>query len=110
MNVEDFYQRVALCTPVSREEEILLAQEMKQGAEAAKERLVQGYLPCVAAYLKRTNFVSLELVYRCCAALEQAVVAFNFMQDGETFAHRLSWHLRQETTRYIADSRSGKTL
>lgn len=35
--------------------------------------------------------------------LEKAVDGFNFEQNGETFSHRLSWWLRQETTKYIAE-------
>ena len=72
--------------------------------------LLQGYLPYVAAHLKRTKFVSLELVYRCCRALEKAIVSFDFTQDGETFSHRLSWLLRQETVSYTADYRNQKDL
>ena len=36
------------------------------------------------------------------AALEQAVDHFDFAQSSETFTHRLSWYLRQATTKRIA--------
>lgn len=32
-------------------------------------------------------------------------ISFDFLQDSETFAHRLSWHLRQAVIKYIVDSR-----
>ena len=46
---------------------------------------------------------TLELVMRCCAAVEKAVDGFDFLQDSERFGHRLNWALRQMVTAYIAE-------
>lgn len=80
---------------------------MKKGDAFAREQLIESYFPMVAAHIKRTasHMQSLGLIVYCQQALEKAVDNFNFLQDGETFAHRLSWSLRQATTKYMVESR-----
>jgi alpha-beta hydrolase superfamily lysophospholipase len=81
----------------------LCAKEMKNGNMAARERLIQSYIPMVAGHIKHTksHLQNLGLVLYCVQALEKAVDSFDFMQENETFSHRLSWWLRQAVANYI---------
>lgn len=103
ISIEDFYKKAESCHVLSRQEEIECAQQMKNGDAAARERLIESYLPMVAAHVKRTNphMQKLGLVLYCQQALENAVDSFDFLQDSEKFSHRLSWHLRQAVVRYV---------
>lgn len=105
ITVEDFYQKAAACVRLSREEEKVLAEQMKAGDADARQKIIDSYTSMVASVCKhqKSQDQSLELVYRCMAALEKAVDHFDFLQDSETFTHHLSWVLRQTTARYIAD-------
>ena len=105
LSLEDFYEKAAACTRLSREEEIECARQMANGAPDARERLLQSYLPSVAAHMKRTkpHMQTLALAIYCCQALENCVDRFDFLQESETFSHRLSWYLRQATVTYIAE-------
>ena len=106
INVQDFYNKAYEYKKLTREEEKALAQRMKDDLEA-RQALINSYLPMTAGFIDRLkdDYQSLELVYRCIQALEKCVDSFNFQQDGETFAHRYNWYLRQTITRYIVDSR-----
>lgn len=106
INVQDFYNKAYEYKKLTREEEKALAQRMKDDSEA-RQALINSYLPMTAGFIDRLkdDYQSLELVYRCIQALEKCVDSFNFQQDGETFAHRYNWYLRQTITKYIADSR-----
>ena len=106
INVQDFYNKAYEYKILPREEEKSLAKIMNDDPEARKA-LINSYLPMIAKVTERLqdDHQSLELVYRCIQALEKCVDSFNFQQDGETFAHRYNWYLRQTITRYIADSR-----
>lgn len=102
ISVEDFYQKVSTLSPMSREEERACAKRMQEGDPTARKQLVDSYLPMVAAHVRRCgNLQSLSLVMHCVQALENSVDRFNFLQDSETFSHRLSWALRQATTKHI---------
>ena len=104
ITVEDFYEQAAAVPRLTREEEVQCAQAMRDGNADARARLIEGYLPMVAAHIRHSgNLQSLALVYSCCAELEKGVDKFNFFQESETFSHHLSWRLRQCTARYIAD-------
>ena len=106
INVQDFYNKAYGYKKLTREEEKALAQRMKDEPEA-RQALINSYLPMTAGFIDRLkdDYQSLELVYRCMQALEKCVDSFNFQQDGESFAHRYNWYLRQAITRYIVDSR-----
>jgi DNA-directed RNA polymerase sigma subunit (sigma70/sigma32) len=106
ISIEDFYEQVKTCKRISREEEIEIANSWKSGNEEARTRLIEGYLFAVAGHIRKMpeQFQTLGLVYYCMQALEKAVDSFNFLQESETFLHRLSWYLRQASTRYIADN------
>lgn len=107
ISAEDFCIKARAYPRLSREEELECAQGMKNADAAARQRLIQGYLPMVAGHIKRLprHMQSVGSVAYCLQALERAVDSFDFFQNGETFSHRLSWHLRQASTRYIADHR-----
>ena len=103
ISVEDFYEKTNSCYVMTRQEEIACAIQMQNGDIAARERLVQSYLPMVAGHIKHTkpHMQSLGLILHCVQALEKAVDSFDFLQDGEPFSHRLSWWLRQAGANYI---------
>lgn len=105
ISAEDFFEKTKSLAPPSRAEERVLAEKWKGGDGEAREKLLAGYLPQIAGHIKHLpeRYHSLELVMRCCRALEKAADSFDFLQDSETFAHRLSWALRQTATAYIAD-------
>ncbi len=104
ISVDDFYEKVAKLSRMSRQEEIECAIKMKDGDSLARERLIQSYLPMVASQIRwaPSDIRDLGLVLHCQLALEKAVDSFNFLQDSETFSHRLSWCLRQTVVKYLA--------
>ena len=105
ITAEDFFNKVKALKKLPREEEIHCAIKKAEGDPEARERLMQSYLPMVAAYIQRApeEFQTLETVYTCIRSLEEAVDRFDFLQNGETFAHHLSWRLRQCITKQIAN-------
>lgn len=102
-STEDFYEKADACRILTRQEEIECALQMKNGDRQARERLTQSYLPMVAAHIRRASpdRQTFGLVLYCVQALEKAVAAFDFLQDHESFSHRLNWWLRQATAQYI---------
>jgi len=104
-SVEEFFRYAEKQKPLTREEERSLAAAMKAGDDGAKKRLLDGYLPFVAGVIRRQpkQRQTLKLVLRCCMMLERETEGFDFLQDGETFLHRLSWGMRQAVTREIAE-------
>ena len=103
ISAEDFFEKAARCTALTRQEEIALAQRMASGDQEARQKLIEGYLPFVAGVIRRKHPTdrSLPLVLYYVQALEAAVDHFNFLQDSETFLHRLSWYLRQAFVKYL---------
>ena len=104
ISVHDFYEKAAQCKKLTRQEEIDCAILMQSGDAAARERIIQSYIPMVAGFIKhaRQNMQTLGMVMYCMQALEQAVDSFDFMQSSETFARRLSVYLRHAAIKYIA--------
>lgn len=105
MSIEDFFEKAEKCQVLTRQEELDAAQHMKEGNPDARERLMESYLPMTAQHIKRAKaeLQTLGLAIYCVNALEKAVDSFDFFQESETFTHRLSWHLRNATAKYIAD-------
>ena len=103
VSIDDFYEKAGSCARLTREEEIECAREMKNGSKAARDRLIQSYIPMVAGHIKRTrpHLQNLGLVLYCVHALEKAVDSFDFLQEREPFSHRLSWYLRQAVVKYL---------
>ena len=107
-SAEDFYNKVATIKRLSREEEKELAKKMKDGDEDAKKKLMDSYLPVLAAYLTRyTHKPSLNMIYRGIEVLEKSMSIYDFQFDSPSpnanFVHFLSDRVRQMITRYIAD-------
>ena len=105
ISIEDFYKKAEKCVVLTRQEELERAQRMKEGDVAARSQLIESYLPMTAHHVQRAKkeMQTLSLALYCVDALEKAVDSFNFLQDSETFSHRLSWHLRNATAKYIAE-------
>lgn len=103
LTIEDFFGKASSFSPICRQEEIECARKMKAGDALARQRLIQSYLPQVAATLRRApeRIQKLGLVMTCLQAMEKAVDSFDFLQDSESFSHRLNWLLRQKITEYL---------
>ena len=104
ITIDDFHKRADSCVRLTREEEIACAKRMQAGDMDARQKLIESYLPVVTGFMKRDGKEagSLHLALSCEQMLEKQVDTFDFLQDGETFTHRISWGLRQEITKYIA--------
>ena len=102
---EDFFEKCDTFQILNREEERHCAQQWKGGVIHARQELLESYLPMVAAHVRRLpeHLRTLGMIIYCCQALEKAVDAFDFLQDSESFSHRLSWYLRNASVRYVAD-------
>jgi DNA-directed RNA polymerase sigma subunit (sigma70/sigma32) len=105
ISIEDFYEKAEKCQVLTRQGERECAQRMKQGDVDARALLFESYLPMTARHVQRAKpeMQTLSLALYCVDALEKAVDSFNFLQDSETFTHRLSWYLRNATAKYIAE-------
>ena len=103
ISVEDFLEKAGACVRLTRQQDLEYAMAMKNGAMDARAQLIESYIPMVAGHIKymKGSLQSLGMVMYCMQALEKAVDSFDFMQDSETFSHRLSWYLRQATAAYI---------
>ena len=104
VTLEDFYAKADSCRRLTRQEEMECAARMQSGEADARQQLIDSYLPTLAAHVRRAprHMQSLTLALYYLQTLEKCVDSFPFRQDGETFAHRLSWGLRQALVRYIA--------
>ena len=104
VSVDDFLKQASVIPPLTRDEEKVLGQAKADDKEA-RDTLVKHYLPHIAAAIKRApkEIRTLNTVYALISTLEKGVDGFNFLQDSETFAHHLSFRLRQCITRAIAD-------
>ncbi len=105
ISVEDFFEKALVTVRLTREEEKSLALKMKQGDAEARSSIINSYLPMAASYVKRApkEVQTLNTVYLLVQSLEKCVDVYNFQNDGDTFAHYLSWRFRQCITRCIAD-------
>ena len=105
ITVDDFYAKAGEMTRLTRQQERACAAAMATGDADARRRLIQSYLPYVASAIRcaPADIRTLHTVYAAIAALERGADTFNFQQEGETFAHHLSWRLRQCLVRCIAD-------
>ena len=106
---EDFYEKAASFAKLAREEEIKLAVLAKQGDSGAKMKLVCSYLPLAAFYAKKAprELQTFELICRLTAELEKAAERFDFLQESESFSHRLGIIFRRTFASYIADADIG---
>ena len=106
LSADDFFQKAKAFSRMEREEEINCARLMENGDLTARERLIQSYMPVVAAAVRKVSpaHQSLSLVVLCLEVLERTVDSFDFFQNSETFTHCLSNRLKQTVTRYIAQN------
>lgn len=105
ISVEDFLSRAKAMPRLTREEEKALARLRADGDEQAAQRLRESGLPLVASLIRRQplSLQNLHTVYACIRCAEACADGFNFLQDGETFIHRLSLRLRQCLVRCLAE-------
>ncbi len=97
ISAEDFLDKVKAITPLTREQTTLLACQMKGGDETARDKLVQGYLPFAASFVRRAprRIQTLATVYACIDCVEKSVDRFDFSQDRTFFAEDLGRRLRR---------------
>ncbi|MBQ1281175.1 MAG: hypothetical protein IIY16_02895 [Oscillospiraceae bacterium] len=99
--LEDFYEKAAACTRLDRAAELDAYRRMKRGDAAARQELLESYLPMTAGFVRRSREPSLGLALACVSALERAADSFDFLQESETFTHRLSWYLRNAAAKWL---------
>ncbi|MBE6591309.1 MAG: hypothetical protein E7646_04645 [Ruminococcaceae bacterium] len=107
LSVEDFFNKTQSIKLLSRDEQAHLAARMRNNDPEARQMLIEAYLPVVAAHIKRAPkaLCTLHTLYTCIDSLEKGVDSFNFLQEGESFTHHLSWRMRQCITRCLAERR-----
>lgn len=106
VSIQDFYDKANTAKRLSREQEKACAALARSGDAEARRMLIESYLPLLASRVKRAGkeYARLELVYRFVQVLEREVDTFDFLQDSESFTHRLSLCLGQALVGYIADT------
>ncbi len=108
-NISDpyaFLNQISRLPILTREKELSCAVRMDAGDPTARDELILGYLPFMAAPIRRLNLwlQTPELLMQCYNALQKTVNKFNFHQNGEKFSHYLSRWIRQTITAYIVNS------
>ena len=96
ISLDDFLNTVKTISPLTREEVLLLASQMHDGDEEVRDKLVRGYLPFVATFIRRAprSIQTLSTVYACIDCLKKSLDRFNFAQDRKPFANYLGRRLR----------------
>ena len=104
ISVKDFFAKASREQMLSREQEKELYLRMKAGDMDARQQIIQSYWGLVAAVIKRQakEMHSLHLVYKCLEALEREVDRYNFLHDGDTFAHHFGFYIKREISIYMA--------
>ena len=104
-SVKSFLKDIGKIPLLSAEEEIKLAERMKNGDEAAKNRLIEANLRLVVSIAKkysRRGMQLLDLIQEGNMGLIKAVDKFDYTK-GFKFSTYATWWVRQAITRAIAD-------
>ncbi len=109
VSVEDhvrmYLKEIGKVPLLSLDEEIKLAQRMKDGDESAKQRLAEANLRLVVSIAKRyvgRGMQFLDLIQEGNLGLIKAVEKFDYTK-GYKFSTYATWWIRQAITRAIAD-------
>lgn len=104
-SVKSFLKDIGKIPLLSAEEEIKLAERMKNGDDAAKNRLIEANLRLVVSIAKkyvRRGMQFLDLIQEGNMGLIKAVEKFDYTK-GFKFSTYATWWVRQAITRAIAD-------
>lgn len=104
-SVKSFLKDIGKIPLLSAEEEIKLAERMKNGDEGAKNRLIEANLRLVVSIAKkyvRRGMQFLDLIQEGNMGLIKAVEKFDYTK-GFKFSTYATWWVRQAITRAIAD-------
>lgn len=103
--VRMYLKEIGKISLLSAEEEIELAQQMAEGSERAKRKLVEANLRLVVSIAKRyvgRGMLFLDLIQEGNLGLIKAVEKFDY-KKGFKFSTYATWWIRQAITRAIAD-------
>lgn len=103
--VRMYLKEIGKIALLSAEEEIELAQQMAEGSERAKRKLVEANLRLVVSIAKRyvgRGMLFLDLIQEGNLGLIKAVEKFDY-KKGFKFSTYATWWIRQAITRAIAD-------
>lgn len=104
-SVKSFLKDIGKIPLLSAEEEIKLAERMRNGDETAKNRLIEANLRLVVSIAKkyvRRGMQFLDLIQEGNMGLIKAVEKFDYTK-GFKFSTYATWWVRQAITRAIAD-------
>ena len=104
-HVRMYLKEIGKVQLLSAEEEVVLAKEMGEGSEEAKQRLVEANLRLVVSIAKRyvgRGMLFLDLIQEGNLGLIKAVEKFDYTK-GYKFSTYATWWIRQAITRAIAD-------
>ena len=103
ISAEDFFDKVSKFKRLSRDQEKELYFRTKEGDKSARELIIESYLVVVMARIKRIQkeMHSLDLIYNCIYALEQAVDKHDFSKEYP-FVNYLLPIIQQEIAKHIA--------
>ena len=103
ISAEDFFSKVETMAPLTDEEFRELVLRINHGDKAAGRRLVQGFLPFVASFIRRAprHIQTLHTVYACIAIVKERVDRGDCPQNPRTFAADLGRRLRYGIVRCL---------